>query len=190
MKMLTSVILLCTVLSSANSQRNISVDLKDVGVRDAFVNIFKGTGINHVVMPNVVQSVPIITLVLKDVELTNALSIVSRTYGLKCSKDKDTGVYFIELKMIEPVVLSLGASQEVTPYVEPKLRFEPILFTYIDAYDAYALLTGQQTTSSSTNMLNQGTGMQQQGVGAQQNTPNIGSMLNMGNQGYSVGVGY
>lgn len=157
------------VSSPAAPAKTISVDFRDMQLRDALDTLFKGTGYNHMVTPEAVQAAPTVTLSLQDVTFDNALNILVRTAGLKCHKDRDTGVYIVEARTPEVSQAPTAApatALDMAPELVSQVQIEKIVVNYADSVDIYGALSGQGSNRAGSQSGNSGFGNGSGGFGS------------------------
>ncbi|HEY3268181.1 MAG TPA: hypothetical protein VGM37_14760 [Armatimonadota bacterium] len=148
--------------TAAPKAKTISLDFKDMPIREAVQALFSGTGLNYAVTPEAAQAAPTVTLNLQDVSFDAALNILTKTAGLRYRKDRDTGVYMIEAKTVDTGVTPVGGTtapdtSAPAPDVTPVLQIEKIPLNYADTIDIYGTLYGQGSNRAA-NSMNGGSG--------------------------------
>ncbi|HEY3268205.1 MAG TPA: hypothetical protein VGM37_14885 [Armatimonadota bacterium] len=144
------------VPAPAKTAKTISLDFKDMPIREAVQALFSGTGLNYAVTPDAAQAAPTVTLNLQDVSFDAALNILTKTAGLRFRKDRDTGVYMIEAKTVDTGATPVGGGglptdTSVAPDVAPQLQIEKIPLNFAASMDIYGTLYGQGSNSAARN---------------------------------------
>ena len=128
-------------VGAAKAEDTITLELKDVDVRSAIEAVFRNTGKNLWIGPDVHGTIPVLSF--KDVSFKTALKNLTRSAGLVCREDG--GVYMISKKpeVNNPIIRDLP---KIEPYVEEpttsEIRVEKIPLNYSSASEILAVMSG------------------------------------------------
>jgi len=133
-----------TDTGSANKV-TINLDLKDVDIRSAIEVLFKGTGKNYAIDPNVSGIIPSVSF--KDVPFETALRNLTKSSGLVYRIDNDSNIYIVS-KKIDPVPNPSGGNlppvTQPVDYVdgttESEILIEKIPLNFTSASEILAML--------------------------------------------------
>jgi type IV pilus assembly protein PilQ len=140
--------------NAGDSIKRVTINFKDVAIKNAIEMLFEGSGQNYAFEPGVTGTV---NVKLVDIPFPDALSAVLKTANLTMRKDK--GVYIIgPQKETPPVVLAPPpAVVKEAPKPAPKKVVIKIPVGYADAFDIAAIFGVTGTRSSAASMTS-GTG--------------------------------
>lgn len=138
---------------AADAADLVNLDLKDVDVRAAIEAMFKNTGKNFAIDPNVIGTVPAVSF--KDVPFETALRNLTRSAGLVFRVDGDSSIYIIS-KRPENASGAAGSGGAVSgaglvagvnlPAVDTPIESETIIekvpLNYTSASEILAMLGG------------------------------------------------
>jgi len=115
---LCGIVLLCLLplASWAQSEKRVTIELKDAPITEAFDQLFRAAGENFLLMPGA-PTWQRLTIRLVDVPFEKALSFLCQVAGLKWER-KD-GIYLISLISRPPVPSSVPAIPAVPPFGMP-----------------------------------------------------------------------
>ena len=149
-----------SVRAADDTDRKVSVNLRDIPLRSAIDSLFSGTGLQYSVDPNVLN-VPV-TLNLRDIGLQSALRLLVRQAataqpGLTFSKDGD--IYVIKIR--QPVAAAPQVQDEPPPeYTEKATEFTwekiPIQFNNVMVF---TLAFGGTMLPTEADVIQAGSGM-------------------------------
>ena len=169
---------------SAEAEKRVTLQFKDVPVSNAIAILFEG--INHVIEPGVQGTV---TLMLSDVSFTDALQALLKAAGLTARKEGI--VYYIGPRKEQPTEITPVTSvvPETEVQVERSKIPEKIPIGYADVQEIGQYLGAQQGSSARNQMGMGGYGGMGMGMGSMGMGGYGGGMGSMGMGGYGGGMG-
>jgi type II secretory pathway component HofQ len=138
-------------VSGTSQDDTVNLDLKDVDVRAAIEALFRGTGKNYAIDPNVSGTVP--SVQFRNVPFETALRNLTRSAGLVYRIDNASNIYIISKKPDVSAVTSSVTSQlpsvsnSTSTYVdttttEREVKIEKIPLNYASASEILDMLGG------------------------------------------------
>ncbi len=184
--LLTGIILVFAIMCSAfpaaaqtvDNEKPISINFRDVPVRNAIDQLFLGRGLSYAFEPGVSG---VVTLNLVDVPFNDALSAILKAANMTVRREK--GIYTIgPIKDI--TTLDTGQVIEVPEIEKPKI-LEKIPIGYADVYDIGSVFGVQPISSRASSMTGSGggSGFGSSGSSGFGNNNNSGSGSNFGSGG-------
>ncbi|MHB9036087.1 MAG: secretin and TonB N-terminal domain-containing protein [Armatimonadota bacterium] len=129
--------------SLAKSSETISLDLKDVDVRSAIEAVFRNTGKNFALDPNVAGTIPSVSF--RDVPFETALKSLTKTAGLVFRMDQN--IYLISKKpevasAPESVGPPSGSPEVESPTSSPDVVIDKVPLNYSSPSEILAVMGG------------------------------------------------
>jgi len=200
---------MCIVMPPVAAQTSkpgntVNLELKDTDVKSAIEVLFRNTGKNFSIDPNVQGTIA--ALSIKDVPFDTALRSLTKSAGLVYRQDGT--VYIISMKPDMSTIANNPPPPQIEtapvdePTTEPEVRIEKIALNNVSASEILGILTGQQNRSyggyglgnsygGSSGMMGGGYGTMGGGYGSSRYGGGTGYGSSMGyGGGYGMNSGY
>ncbi len=170
--------------TTAATDKTVSINFRDVPVRNAIDQLFMGSGLSYQFEQGVTG---LVTLNLVDVPFNDALSAILRSAGMSVRREK--GIYIIG-PIREISTLDTATNIEVIDIDKPKV-LEKIPLGWVDVWDIGNIFGVQPITSRASNMSGGGGGYGTGGSGFGSGSSGFGgSGSNFGSGSNRSGSGF
>lgn len=133
-------------VGTATSGETVNLELRDIDVKSAIESLFRNTGKNFAIDPNVEGVIP--SLSFKDVSFDSALKNLTKTAGLTYRNDQ--GIYIISKKAEVSAIRDIPQQETIIPD-EPEsseTQIEKIPLTYSCATDILNMMNGNYNNNN------------------------------------------